>query len=298
MRFHHVVLAVGMVVSALFAGGCAAEPAAEETSQGDSAVSAGAVRLKIGAGRESHAAGIQHWTFTGMGELSGSLTPIDTSGSALEPITFGVKGAGNARITELRMGSSVVRVAADGTVLELKVDANASRMFELNGKDGRCLRHPEWNEQRERVARALGDKSGELCRAESWLLTPRAQWRGSSPPPGEADLATISKGALNVARKLAGWQCFGITGSTAWELAQHGVSSLTLLEWRKAGFTVEDAAVWCRHGDPAKCAEWRRDGVCRSPGSGLLRLASSQGVAASTGTRSGGAPGTGSRTPS
>lgn len=70
-----------------------------------------------------------------MGELSGSLTPIDTSGSAMAPITFGVKGAGNARITELRMGSSVVRVAADGTVLELKLDANASRMFELNGKD-------------------------------------------------------------------------------------------------------------------------------------------------------------------
>ena len=134
-------------------------------------------------------------------------------------------------------------------------------LFELNGPDGRCLRHLEWDEQGERVARALGVKSGELCRAETWLLTPRAQWRGASPPPGHADLATISKGALNVTRKLAGWHRLGITGSTAWELAQNGVSSLALLEWRKAGFTVEDAAVWCRHAEPATSAECRRDGV-------------------------------------
>jgi hypothetical protein len=134
MRIHQVVVAVSLVLSMVGAAGCAAHPESDETEASGDAFSA-AAPMDIDASDEAQESGIQHWTYAGLTALSGTLTPIDADGNALDAITFAVKGSGDARVSELRTGGSVVRVAADGTVLEMKVDAQAKRMFELTRND-------------------------------------------------------------------------------------------------------------------------------------------------------------------
>jgi hypothetical protein len=119
-----------------------------------------------------------------------------------------------------------------------------------------CLTHPSHDPELEAVGRALGGTNGELCHVA--LSDP--PWQGPAPAPAPAPLAKVGRAALAVTYRLAGWYAVGVTGSVAWDLARHGVQVEAADRWCKAGFSLDEIAVWAPHGSLGRCSAMRESG--------------------------------------
>ena len=105
------------------------------------------------------------------------------------------------------------------------------------------------------MATALGDRSFRGCHVNRGSRTPEYLWQGA------ADVLTdLLWSALGLLGRLTGWYAEGVTGTPAYELARRGVRAELLGKWVGAGFTVEEAAAWCSHGEPEECARLRAAG--------------------------------------
>lgn len=136
------------------------------------------------------------------------------------------------------------------------VGASGTRcLLHRDGRTTRCLTHVVENELLQDVATALGDGSMASCRLGKGASVTDYVWKGAVE-----DLADLLWSALCVTGRLAGWYRHGITGTAAWDLARHGVRAELLDEWVRAGFSVQQAAAWCSHGDPETCARLRSSG--------------------------------------
>jgi len=139
--------------------------------------------------------------------------------------------------------------------------ATAGCLVEQDEAGLRCLPHRGWAQQLQEIADCLGDGTGTTCWFRDTGSVARTVWRGVPPPPAEIDLVDESLCALGATSGLARWSGLRVDGSFAWELAQSGMDQSRVQNWWRAGFTVEEAAVWCSRGRPNECASLRRQGL-------------------------------------
>ena len=135
--------------------------------------------------------------------------------------------------------------------------SGATCLLERDAGSSVCLTHAVPDELLQDVATALGDTTMSSCRRRTWGAGAGFRWNGARKGTSVPDLLWSAAG---VTVRLAGWYAAGVTGATAWELARHGVRVERLDDWVRAGFTLEEAAQWCSHGDPATCAGLREAG--------------------------------------
>lgn len=136
----------------------------------------------------------------------------------------------------------------------------SSCLLERESRTLRCLSHPVADPVLQDVATALGDPTMRSCGRRSGTRAASHRWRGALVDGPSSDLLWSAFGTVS---RLARWYGAGVTGTTAWELARHGVRPETFDAWKHAGFTPDEAARWCDRGDAEACARLRDAG--RSP---------------------------------
>ena len=118
-----------------------------------------------------------------------------------------------------------------------------------------CRTHPVADALLQQVATALGDRSLHCCRLGKGTAVTDYAWQGAVE-----DLPDLLWSASWVTARLGGWYRSGVTGATAWDLARHGSRAELADEWVRAGFTLEQAALWSGCGHPQACADLRSRG--------------------------------------
>jgi hypothetical protein len=132
-------------------------------------------------------------------------------------------------------------------------------LYEVDRDAGRCRTHSVDDLPLQRVADALGDPSYAHCRGRTWRRDRACtQWGAPFLPNGPHNLAGLVGCALQATLRLGGWLRRGVSGTTAWDLARHGVTVDQLAEWHAAGFSTEEVALWWGLGRPVPLAR-RRD---------------------------------------
>jgi len=100
--------------------------------------------------------------------------------------------------------------------------ATAGCLVEQDEAGLRCLPHPGWAQQLQKIADCLGDVTGTTCWFREAGSVPRTAWCGAVA--GRDRFGGRSLRALGATSGLARWSGLRVDGSLAWELARSGMT--------------------------------------------------------------------------
>jgi hypothetical protein len=132
-------------------------------------------------------------------------------------------------------------------------------LLESDGVAASCLTHPVSDSSLQRVADALGDWTSTLCRWRAAGRRTCGSWAGAVEGR-PLDPEYMSLAALDVVFRLGDWHDAGVNGRPAWDFTRLAISPVKLPLWHAAGFSTEEASLWCALGRPKACHEMRRRG--------------------------------------